>query len=186
MRNAEFEILMTKYIDGVITDEERQRLDSILDQDPALKETLQQQLELETETKEILTEHIVNRGRSFDAIFEQAWQQQYPPAGVRNLPLYRWVRFATGLAAGLLIGLATHFAISRAPGGMSTLPVSIADNGDAATMIQEPAMRFRRRGRAPVIHNVDWYHLTNQRGDQWLIEGYRDDIAKRAVYYGDL
>jgi hypothetical protein len=33
---------------------------------------------------------------------------------------------------------------------------------------------------------VEWYGFTDRAGNQWLIEGFREGMAKPASYQGDL
>ena len=37
-----------------------------------------------------------------------------------------------------------------------------------------------------VFRNVDWYNFTDKEGNQWLIEGLRENIVRPASYSGDL
>ena len=100
--------------------------------------------------------------------------------------MIHWLRFATGLAAGLAIGLGVHFSLTRPEAGINTYPTNIVNNRADPTAIQNPAVQFRGFNRPPVIHNVDWYYMTNDTGDKWLIEGHRDGLARPVINYGDL
>jgi hypothetical protein len=37
-----------------------------------------------------------------------------------------------------------------------------------------------------IFRNVDWYSFTDKQGNQWLIEGLREDVVRPAAYSGDL
>jgi hypothetical protein len=175
METETLQMLITKFLDGEITSDERKILQTYLDKAPEAQKLFQQMKQLNHESQQAVADEVLNKGLAFDDIFEKAWQDSRTLPANKPTRLYRWANFAGGLAAGLMIGLAAHFVLLSAPSDtMSTPPIS---------RIQGLPRRFERPS---VIHNVDWYHLTNKAGEQWLIEGYRDDLATPAVYHGDL
>lgn len=184
METETLQMLITKFLDGEITSDERKLLQTYLDKDPEAQKLFQRMDQLHHQGQQAVTEEVFKKGLPFDEIFVTAWQDSLPLPINKPTRFYRWANFAAGLAAGLMIGLTAHFILL--PDSLSTPtspPVSTVSSHAAPTSIQ---VFPRHLGRPPVIHNVDWYHLTNKAGEQWLIEGYRDDLATPAVYHGDL
>jgi len=184
MENETLQILITKFLDGEIASDERKALQRHLDKDPEAQKLFQRMEQLNHHSQQAVTEAVFNKGRPFDETFDKAWQKSDNAPVQRPLLLYRWANFAAGLAAGLMIGLAAHFVIFPDSSSTTTSPpVSTVSSHAGPKVIQGFP---RHLGRPPVIHNVDWYHLTNKAGEQWLIEGCRDELMTEAVYHGDL
>jgi hypothetical protein len=52
------------------------------------------------------------------------------------------------------------------------------EKSDFPVLITDPANN--------VFRNVDWYNFTDKEGNQWLIEGLRENIVRPASYSEDL
>jgi hypothetical protein len=131
-------------------------------------------------SREVIAAEVLDRGKNAEEIFEQAWQQRrkYPSIGI--IRLSSSLRFAAGIAAGLVIGLALHFTILT----RSTTP----------TIHREPAVAVISPDNVPnkngqnlpspqnIIRNVDWYTFTDENGNQWLIEGLRENMVRNAAF----
>ena len=188
MTQEMLEILIGKYLDGEITPSEQQILQTELDSNPQAKELLQQLQDLHERSRQAVTSEILEAGKEAGEILKQAWQRQAANPFHRILKMDGRLRFAVGLAAGLAIGLILHFVLPFAPTPQSSdVPANIVaqnqgNQTDAELTFPQPLMD-------PVdnsLRNVDWYSFTDKQGNQWLIEGLREDTVTPAVYYEDL
>ena len=174
MRNSTIEILINKFIDQEILPEEQQMLQKILAEDADARQLLSELQSIDDKASEVLKLQ-ASKGRSFNDVFEDASRES------RNLParsrkIFTRVNFAAGLAAGLIIGLSIHITLQKRKDNVTT-----ERPGPSYSSMYDnisPGL-YDNRG---TIQNVDYYHLTDDRGNQWLIEGYRQDIVKPAVY----
>lgn len=174
------EMLIGKYLDGEITSSERQMLEAAMESDPSARELLEQLQDLHQRSREVISSEVLDKGKTAEEIFEQAWRRR-----TRN-PLHRirlggLLRFTAGLAAGLVIGLTLHFALPvRSMPKNDVAPekmVAQSTTGQADTEELSPPNSTQN-----VSRNVDWYSFTDENGDQWLIEGYRQSIVKPVAY----
>lgn len=189
MNQETLEILIGKYLDGEITPSEQRILQAELDSDSQAKELLAGLQDLHERSSELATSQILGHGRTSGDIFERAWQQQAKYPFHAAIKWGGYIRFAAGVAAGLAMGLAVHFILSVAstPQSDPARSNAVVQNMADRTGIESPA--FPQLPSDPVgnpIRNVDWYSFTDKQGNQWLIEGFRENIARPAAYYGDL
>jgi len=189
------EILIGKLLDGELSQAEQRLLESELEHNSAARELLEQLRTLHECSREVVACEVLGPGTDPQEIFSRAWQQNKRSFWRRVVQAdghLRWdprPRFVVGLAAGFLLGLTLHFVLvsgSKAPGDATVRP-PIA--GDIPVPREKwdglgSAGESERSGR--VTHNVDWYGFTDQRGNQWLIEGIREGVVKPAAYHGDL
>ena len=99
------------------------------------------------------------------------------------------LRFAAGLAAGLVIGLMLHFAAPfvstpQSPDVPTNMLAQNAGNQMDAGQLTFPQPLMDSTDKP--LRNVDWYSFTDNQGNQWLVEGLRENMVRPAVYYGDL
>jgi anti-sigma factor RsiW len=185
MTREMLEILIAKYLDGEITPSEEQVLEIELDRDPQAKELLEQLADLHECSTEAVASEITGRGRLAEDVFEQAWQKQSRHV-LRFFPkLGGSLRFAAGVAAGLLVGLTLHFALSSGstPQGNAAPMNTVARNVDRQANTDVPDLkRFVTTPDDNVTRNVDWYSFTDKEGNQWLIEGLRENKVRPAAY----
>jgi len=189
MTQEMLEILIGKCLDGEITPSEQQMLRTELDADPQAKGLLEQLQDLHERSCEAVTSEIIGSGKEVGEIFEQAWQRRATTPLRRVLKINGRLRFAAGLAAGLIIGLMLHFALPFVTTPQSSeVPANIlaqnAGNQMDAEQVVFPQPLMDSAGKP--LRNVDWYSFTDKQGNQWLIEGLRENTVKPAVYYGDL
>ncbi len=184
MTEDTLEILIGKYIDGEITPSEQNMLDGAMKKDAGVRELVEQLAELHQASAEAVASEILERGKSAEEIFEQAWACRRNPI-LRAILRSDYVRFAAGVAAGLLIGLALHFALSGDVGGGPNKNGAglVADNTSNGINVETAAPSLAGQ---EVIRNVDYYGFTDKDGDQWLVEGLRENRVRPAVYYDDL
>jgi hypothetical protein len=173
------EILIGKYLDGEITPAEQDLLDAALEEDSQARELFEQLQQLNQDSRQVVASGILESGKQADEIFEQAWQQA-KHSKHRVVKIVGFLRFAAGVAAGLIIGLTLHFTIlaDSTPQGSLMPPDSIQ-----AANVQSPSEQiFPTEIEENVFRNVDWYSFTDESGDQWLVEGLRESIVRPAVY----
>jgi hypothetical protein len=185
------EILIGKYLDGEISPTEQRILDEALQRNSQAKELFGYFQDLHKLTQEAISSEILSRGEDAEEIFERACQQTRHP--LRRIAYVRgWPRFAVGLAAGLLIGLVLHFALSNqlAHTSSEAPPSLIAQETGSlpdVRAVREPDLRsLVPETGEDVVRNVDWYSFTDKNGNQWLIEGFRENIDRSAAYYEGL
>lgn len=189
MNQEALEILIGKYLDGEITPSEQRILEAELDRDSRAKELLADLQDLHERSSELVTSQILGQGRTAADVFEKAWQQQ---ARRPFHTVFKWsgyVRFAAGVAAGLAMGLALHFVLSvaSAPRHEPARPNEFVQDVPNRTEIESPAFQeLPADSIGNPIRNVDWYNFTDKQSNQWLIEGFRENSARPAAYYGDL
>jgi hypothetical protein len=183
------EILIGKYLDGEITPSEQQILQKELDRDPHAKELLEQLQVLNERSCEAVATEIIGQGKDAEEIFEQAWQRQAANPLRRILKTDGRLRFTAGLAAGLAIGLLLHFVLPSLPTPRNPdVPANVlaqnAGNQIDSEQLTYPQTLMDPAGNA--LRNVDWYSFTDKQGNQWLIEGLRENVVTPAVYCEDL
>jgi hypothetical protein len=189
MTQETLEILIGKYLDGEITPSEQQILQTELDSNAQAKELLEQLQVFHERSCEAVTTEIIGRGKEAEEIFEQAWRRQAASPLRRILKLDGRPRFAAGLAAGITIGLILHFVLPfvsapQSPPDPANILAQNTDNQMDAGQIARPQPLIDPVDNS--LRNVDWYSFTDNQGNQWLIEGLRENIVRPAVYYGDL
>ena len=188
MTQEMLEILIGKVLDSEITPSEQQLLDGELEHNPQARELLRQLQDLHEASSEVIASEIAQQGRAAEDIFEKAWQRQ-SKSPLRHMTKFGRLRFAAGVAAGLIIGLAFHFVLPSVsePQGDPVQPGAFVQNTDDRTNAERPDLpQLLMDPTGNVFRNVDWYSFTDKEGNQWLVEGLREDIVKPAVYSGDL
>ena len=99
------------------------------------------------------------------------------------------LRFAAGLAAGLVIGLLLHFVLpsnSQQPVGPTTSDLVVQNTTNQAKPEEPDFPTLMSDNDGNIFRNVDWYNFTDKEGNQWLIEGLRENIVRPASYSEDL
>ena len=189
MTQETLEILIGKHLDGEITPSEQQILQKRLDSNPHARELLEQLQALNERSCEVVASEIVGRGKEAEEVFEQAWQRQAVNPFHRIIKMDGRLRFAVGLAAGLVIGLMLHFIqpFISTPSNPPAPVNMLAQNTDNQMNAGQFAVPESQANPAEnTVRNVDWYSFTDKQGNQWLIEGLRENNVRPAAYYGDL
>lgn len=205
------EILIGRLLDGELSPRERSHLEGEIQRDPHAKSLYEQMRVLHECSCGVVTHEILGRGADPAAIFERAWQQskrslwRRVAKGGPERQGWRWgaradghLRFAVGIAAGLLLGLVLRFVplpYSQVPSSSSSQPPVAVDvppypyspieqgrpargNAFAAPVVPVSQSAGPRR----ISREVDWYVYTDRDGNQWLIEGAREGSARSAAY----
>ena len=177
------EVLIGKYLDGEITPSEERLLEAEFDRNPKAAELLEQFENLHQRSSEVLSREFFEKGKSAQEIFQNALQQSQHHRH-HTIKLSGWIRFATGIAAGLILGLALHFILPL----LSTAnnkPVppeapKFAKKIDEQMLLGTPQIEQQPSGQP--TRNVDWYKFTDQQGNQWMVEGLRENYVRPASY----
>jgi len=185
MTEEMLEILIGKYLDGEITPIEQRMLEQTLQKDSQAKELFEQLQDLHRASQEVIDSEILDRGKTAEEIFERAWGQRNEHPLRRVINMSGRLRFAVGLAAGLIIGLTLHFALFA----QLTRPGYEAPAKQVAKVTSSIPDPDRPVGGASmpdsggnVVRNVDWYSFTDEDGQKWLIERVRQNVVRPAVY----
>ncbi|MHC4329843.1 MAG: anti-sigma factor family protein [Planctomycetota bacterium] len=184
MTQEMLEMLIGKHLDGEITPTEQSMLEAELDKDAQTKELLRQLEDLHKRSSETVASEIVGRGKTPEEIFEQAWRRSKRPSPVR-FKMGGWARFAAGLAAGLVMGLGLHFAlpaVSTRQGGPAAPNAFVQNVGNELEVEGQTLPGFPIEPAGDAVVNVDWYSFTDKQGNQWLVEGLRENVVRPAVY----
>jgi len=189
MNQEMLEILIGKYLDGEITPSEQQILEAQLNKDPHSEMLLRQFQDLHERSSEVVASELLGQGKTPEEIVELAYQRQSKNPFSKITAYRGYIRFVTGVAAGLILGLALHFVLPT----VSTIPnESNTQYASAPNTDNQPNFRERRLPQFPtdstrnVVRNVDWYNFTDENGNQWLVEGLRENIVRPAVYDGQI
>ena len=189
MTEEMLEILIGKYLDGEITPSEQQILQMELDRNTQAKELLEQLQDLHERSCEAVTSEVIGSGKDTGEIFELAWQRRQRHTLRPMIKTSGYMRFAAGVAAGLAIGLMLHFVLPLVSTTQSPdVPAKIvAQNPGNQTVAEQLTIPEPLTDPAVnSLRNVDWYSFTDNQGNQWLVEGLRENTVRPAVYYGDL
>ena len=185
MKNTDdiLEILIGKYIDGEISPTEQYMLDEKLKRDSQARELFEQLKDLHSHSQEAIEAEVLDHGKTAEEVFEQAWRQQAKSPLRLIIPKYfgmSSLRFAAGLAAGLIIGLTLHFTLfSQSTPAPPATRVIATDTGNRAGRLSIQPVRSGEN----VIRDVDWYSFEDDGGQEWLIERIRqDDVVRPAAY----
>jgi anti-sigma factor RsiW len=143
MTEEMLEILIGKYLDGEITPSEQHILEVALDADSNARKLLEQLQDLHERSRQVIASEVLQKGKAAEQIFESACGRQHRTnhALRRKMKTGGWLRFVSGLAAGLIIGLALHFTLLEPSTPQANVPPSdaITQNTDDQPDVQKPA-----------------------------------------------
>jgi anti-sigma factor RsiW len=188
---SQLEILIGRSIDGEISPGEQRLLDRELDANSQARELLEQWRALRQSSQEAIHAEVFRGGASADEIFERAWKQNSKASYRRLFFSERHVRFAVGLAAGLILGLGLHYVLlwnSRSP-AQTAQPTLVAMS--KPTVAETPAEMTRPAPTyvslpGKTTRQVDVYVFKDRAGNQYVVEGTREGMIKNAAYNGRL
>ena len=183
--NDWLEILIGKLVDGEISPAERKLLERELETNSQARELIEQLRSLHQASCQAVAAE-VSGGASAEEVFERAWRQNTKSTYRRVLRFDGRMRFAMGLAAGLILGLTLHFAAvwnSKAPVQL-TGPREVAAAPAPVDKGPGGVQRVNAGGSHPVTGEVDWYVYTSPSGEQYLVEGVREGLVRTADYRG--
>jgi anti-sigma factor RsiW len=183
------EILIGKQLDGEISPGEQKILERELAADGQARELFEQLRRLHQCSREAVASEVVEAGAGAEEIFERAWRKDAGFSWHRILRIDGRMRFAVGVAAGFLLGLALHFVLAsgakspaEAVGPQQVVKDIPPEIGGPVDVIPTMNPRAPRQ----VTREVDWYVFTDQSGNPWLIEGLREGMAKPVSFRGEM
>ena len=185
MTEETFEILIGKYLDGEITPSEERLLEAKLDSDPKAAEVLEQFRNLHQRSSEVLACELLEKGKSPQEIFENAFKHSKHK---RNniIRLSGWIRFATGVAAGLIFGIFLHFYLLQSSQEGSAPPSTPPESPKYVKTIPEDILldtqNLQTQKPGQTTRNADRYIFTDQQGNRWMVEGLRENSVRQAAY----
>jgi hypothetical protein len=189
MNQEMLEILIGKYLDGEITPSEQQILETQLNKDPHSEMLLRQFQDLHERSSEVVASELLGQGKTPEEIVNLAYQRQSKNPFTKIAAYRGYIRFVSGVAAGLIMGFALHFVLPGTPTIPNETNTQFASSQNANN---QPNLGGRRPPRFPtdntrnVVRNVDWYNFTDENGKQWLVEGLRENIVRPAVFNGQI
>jgi anti-sigma factor RsiW len=185
MDNDRLEILMGKFIDGEIEPSEQRLLDIQLARDPQSRRWFEEFKVLHSMARAELAP-LAETGRSFDAIFSTAWKKSRRGRYYTiHIPLGLG-RFVAGMAAGLMLA-AMVWVSTR-----SLMPQTVPAPDAVSRVAVEPDVpdriipRKAMESSSPVIKNVDYYYYTDEHGQRWMIEGFRENVKPKTTSHLDI
>lgn len=175
------EILISRRLDEEITPIEDQLLQETLAADPTAMTLFEQLSRLHQSARAELGKHL-RRGPSPQLTIQAALRRGRPSRRLAVMQSCLFSQFTRGLAAGLVIAIALQMVLARpAADGGNSLAFNEAPGDSQATSL--PVTRVR--SNAPIRRNVDWYQFTDDQGNQWIVEGLRENRVRPAAYDGD-
>ncbi len=186
MNQEMLEILIGKYLDGEITPSEQQILETQLNKDPQSEMLLRQFQDLHERSSEVVASELLGQGKTPEEIVDLAYQRQSKNPFTKIAAYRGYIRFAAGVAAGLIMGFSLHFVL---PAGSTSQSGLIPPTTVARDNVNPPIGRlpnYSADSTRNVVRNVDWYNFTDENGKQWLVEGLRENIVRPAVFNGQI
>ena len=183
------EILIGKYLDGEITPSEQQILEAQLNKDPQSEMLLRQFQNLHERSSEVVASELLGQGKTPEEIVTLAYQRQSKNPFSKIAAYRGYIRFVTGVAAGLILGLTLHFvlpAASTISNEMNTQVASSQNTNNQPNLVGRRFPQYPTNSTRNVVRNVDWYNFTDENGNQWLVEGLRENIVRPAVFNGQI
>jgi hypothetical protein len=184
------ELLIGKYLDSEITPAEQRLLDVELQHNPQARQLWAEMTELRRQTEQVLREEIVSHGADAATVLARAAAQCRSGARITRRPIAWWHLLAT--AASLTMIAAVYVLVTRQQQTIPVLPqenaVTAASNAiNSARLPGEMTQRAELASERPQHpRQMEWYNYTDEAGNQWLVEAYRDNEVTTAAYHGGL
>ena len=186
-RDPHLEVLINRYLDGEISAREMEDLRALLDGDGQAKDLFEQMQQLHSCCQDLIQTYVLQPGRPVEDLIANAWQGQGAHVWVGRVKRVVFSRFVSGLAAGLLIGVFVHLAItSQRPTGPTTavFPGTRVPNPVTETT-GRMALSAEDLSLQDTIRRVDYYTFTDNQGNHWWVEGLSEEPIQPAAYQGD-
>jgi anti-sigma factor RsiW len=182
------EVLIGKCLDHQATPMEQHLIEKEMNQDPRAKELYEHWRTLNEWGRELVVERIVGQGASPADVFEQAWRRSRGFSLLRLAMPQRHLRFAVGMAAGLVLGLILHFTLVWTNG---TTGIDQSRRGPVAKETAAPTRVGQQETNVSLAaasqsesRNVNSYVATDRAGNQYLIQRVQESKVRPAAYYG--
>ncbi len=177
MNNEELDNWINLYLDNQLN----QAQSELFEQTMADNSEIRQQYEQAMETDRILKKHLYQTKDDHDEHFRVILSQACDclPDKVRPESSCGIIRFITGLAAGLLIGVSASFFYEHFRSGihktnLSNQIVDVKANSTFPTQKDVDPVPYTP-SVSPVVRDIDWYLYTDDEGGQWVFESIREN-----------
>jgi anti-sigma factor RsiW len=184
-RDTDLEVLINRYLDGEISAREMEDLRNRVDSDGQAKDLFEQMQQLHRSCQEAIQTYVLQPGRPVEDLITTAWEghnRGHVWAGrVRRRVVFS--PFVSGLAAGLLVGVFIHLALTysrptpvRSPNLLSAS--SMSPRGTTAN-----AATSEDTTQEEALPRVNLYYYTDSQGNRWVIEGLSEERVRNVAYY---
>jgi hypothetical protein len=179
MKSKDIETVINLYLDGQLSAAQKKDMERAMEVDPdarALFEQLRQTDALMKSAAEVFPDD----SDSFETSYSQA-RDSFSTSETGHL--FSFLRFASGVAAGLLIALGLFFIYTKSSPTEPPDPPQIAkdDQQKNSTSEKDRYTLSYPKEVTPLVHNVDLYYYKDKEGNEWLIEGIRHEMVKHAA-----
>jgi hypothetical protein len=182
-RDTDLEVLINRYLDGEISAREMENLRNRVDNDGQAKDLFEQMQQLHRSCQDMVQTYVLQPGRPVEDLIAGAWQghnQGHVWAGrVRRVV---FSPFVSGLAAGLLVGVFVHLALTHfrsIPVGspdLITASSAIPKGGTVIPTAREDALQDE------ALPQVDVYYYKDTQGNLWVIPGLSQERVRTVAY----
>ncbi|MCK5175873.1 MAG: hypothetical protein KAR47_20940 [Planctomycetes bacterium] len=135
------EILIGKFLDAEITPAEQRMLDDALEDDQQGQELFNQLKDLHNMNRQAVTTNILEKGKSSEDIFEDAWQERSKNPFARIARHTGTFKVAAAITIGFLIGIFAQVNygpnIRRMPGQFNAQTASLAGQSSQNQQMQQ-------------------------------------------------
>ncbi|MDH7599151.1 MAG: hypothetical protein QHH07_05890 [Sedimentisphaerales bacterium] len=167
---SNIEGLINKYLDGEITAREMEDLRASLQTDPAAKGLFEKLQQVDRYCQEAIQRYVVQVGRPVEDLVGALGSARTTHIGwARWVRQGAWLRFAAGVAAGLILGAVLSVAVLFWRGESHQARENLA--GDKGLPVQEQP-----------LPRVDIYYYRDSQGNLWAIEGLSEQRIKNVAY----
>ena len=189
MNEEMWELLIGKYLDSEITPAEHRLLEAEMARNPDARRMLEQLEQIRDQAREVLADEITEVGLNHEAIFEKAWSRYSQSRSPVPVISRSRLGFATGLAAGLMLGALAYFIIPHTNTSTDSMVTHEPLATNIGNKVESPirsARPKRIRIEPRVLRRVNWYNFPDEQGGQLMLEAFNENMVTPAVYQVDL
>lgn len=191
-RSPQLEVLISRYLDGEISAREMEDMRAMVDSDDQAKDLFDQMVRLHRCCQDAIQTRVIQQGRPMEDLIASAWEGHQSHIWLGRIRRVVSSQFVSGLAAGLVVALLVHLAVtsqrstpptpsgSEAAGVPSAVTTAATDEGltGRTTELTEAVPK------QDAVGQVDYYTFTDRQGNHWVIEGLSEERVQ-AVGYRD-
>ena len=191
-RSPQLEVLISRYLDGEISAREMEDLRAMVDSDDQAKDLFDQMVRLHRCCQDAIQTRVIQQGRPMEDLIASAWEGHQGHIWLGRITRVVSSQFVSGLAAGLVVALLVHLAVtsqrsarptpsgSEAAGVPSAVTTAATDEG----LTGRTAELTEAVPKQDAVGQVDYYTFTDRQGNHWVIEGLSEERVQ-AVGYRD-
>ena len=150
-----------------------------VDSDGQAKDLFLQMQEIHRSCQDMVQTYVLQPGRPVEDLIAGAWQghKSHPWAGRVKRVVFS--RFVAGMAAGLLVGMFVHLAVTsqRTTGSK---PVDRSEPGSVS--VARAAAATEDMPSQDTLRQVDYYTWIDSQGNHWAIEGLSEEHVEPVAY----